>query len=298
MWRNKLSNKKIIFLFISILLAGLIIFSFRENQPIDGDDGMDCQRVGDLLTPRANHLTTVLNDGKVLIAGGYNAYDKYGKLVERGADVNVYDVEIFHPKTNQFTSAGSSRYPHMYEMSIKTEEGKIVFINHIYGDYYPESKYYGIEIFDPIQNKFIKSKIPPFKRDLSACYIGSNKILVVLGDSHDETKKYKNTELFIYDLKLDTLKKVGTIAGVLNSPHLVKINESEVLLVSDDNISEQKPAIYTIDVETFKIRKLGNFSILKVKKGTKEKYLYIKNVFKVNDKEVLIVYDNFKKLFG
>lgn len=282
----KRSRKKTIILVGIFMLAIIAIFSITKNYLNCSDVKVDCSRVGDMLTPRFDHLTTVLNDGKVLIVGGYNAFAEGGSLAR---DVNVYAAELFDPETKQFGSIGTANYPHRYKMSIKTKEGKIVFINFIDSNYNMWD-YYEIEIFDPKQNKFIKSNIPPFKRYLSACYIGNNKVLLILGSSHrtfgssnKEEKEYNNSDLYLYDVNSDTLSKVGIIDDVLNAPHLIKTNENKVLLL-DSN----KAGIYSIDLKDFKTKKVGNLALPRMEFGSNYD-LYTHDVFKINKNEILVV---------
>lgn len=274
---NKLS-KKIIILSIGILLAGVMIFSFKDKQPIEGYDGMDCQKVGDLSTPRFNHLTTVLNDGTVLIAGGYNAYEKNGKLLKREENVNVLEAEIFDPETKQFRFVGNAYYPHKKKIAIKTKDGKIVFVNFI--ETFVDIE--GYEIFDPKQSKFIKINIPYFKRYLSACDISNDKILLILGSDssykEENKKEYKNSDLYLYNAYTNTLSKVGIIKDVLNAPNPVKINKNNVLLISEHG------EIYSVNLKDFKTKKIRNVAFSQM----------VTDAFKINEKEILIAYDNAK----
>lgn len=292
----KTSRKKTIILITALLLAIIAILFITKNESCDNCIQADCSRVGNILTPRINHLATVLNDGKVLIAGGYNAIAEDGSLAK---DVNVYKAELFDPKTKHFSSIGTANHPHENKITIKTKDGKVVFINFIDSNYNMWN-YYGVEIFNPKQNKFIKSNTPPFKRYLSALDVENGKILLILGSSHvpfggspREKKDYKNSDLYLYDVNSDKMSKIGIIDDVLNEPHLIKANENEVLLVSSERIKKQKPAIYSVNLNNFKIKKVGNFSLFKIKTGPDED-LYIQNAFKINKNKILIVYNNAK----
>jgi hypothetical protein len=66
-------------------LASVELFDAADNA---------VQELGSLAEPRVSHTATLLADGRVLIAGGYN-----GEYLR--------SVEVFDPTTRRFQSAGS-----------------------------------------------------------------------------------------------------------------------------------------------------------------------------------------------
>lgn len=276
----KISRKKAIILVGIFLLAIIAIFSITKNYLNCSDVKVNCSRVGDMLIPRESHFAVILNDGKVLIVGG-NSSD--GNDFKR-----EQEVEIFDPKTKQFNSGGTTHYPHYgYEMPIKTEEGKVIFID----------GYYGIEIFNPKQNKFIKSKTSPLKRYLSTCYMGNNKVLLIAGSNTSiKENKYNNSDLYMYDVNSDKLLKIGIIDDILNEPYSLKINDNKILLLgkykiirqNNEYITEWNSGVYSINLKDFKTTKLGNLALSE-----------IKDVFKINKNEILIVnYDSKLEIYN
>lgn len=283
--KNLINSKKTIIILVGIFLLAIIAISFISYNT--NSIKADCSRVGDMLTPRSGHLAVVLDNGKVLIVGGYNSTGN-----EEPQD--ILQTEIFDPEVKRFDFSGTTHYPHFDgERPIKTIKGKFIFINHL-GE---------IEIFDPKQNKFIKSNTTPFKRYLSACYIGDNKVLLILGHSNslENKKNYHNSDLYLYDINSDSFLKVGIIEDLLREPYTIKISDSNVLLLggykiikqNNKYIHERNSGVYSISLKNFKTKKVGKLPLFRTNLDSNN-YYYVSNVFKINKNEILIAYYNGK----
>jgi WD40 repeat protein len=87
---------------------------------------------------RAAHTATPLNDGRVLIVGGF----KTG-----GSSLN--DAEVFDPKENRFETAGTMNSRRSGHTASRLPDGKVLIAGGFDGTYLDTS-----EIFDPLTHRF------------------------------------------------------------------------------------------------------------------------------------------------
>lgn len=75
--------------------------------------------------PRAFHTATRLNDGRVLLAGGYGmeTFDAQGKPQQ----TDLTSAFIFDPKTNHFSFAGQLNAPRSNHMAVPLPNGQVLF---------------------------------------------------------------------------------------------------------------------------------------------------------------------------
>lgn len=113
-------------------------------------------QVADQLYPRFCRSAVTLDDGRVLLTGGTNAYYSYilhGKKRFEPSDEG--NAEIYDPKTNTYTSLGALKVKRCYHSSILLSNGKVLIVN---GAKEPgettDNKTRKAELFDPKTNKF------------------------------------------------------------------------------------------------------------------------------------------------
>ena len=100
---------------------------------------------GDLLEARHGHTATLLDDGRVLVAGGRNTNDF------------LNSVEIFDPEKNTWTHSGYLHLERAQHTASLLADGKILFI----GGYSPIGVLNQCEIYDP--NTGISNMIEPME---------------------------------------------------------------------------------------------------------------------------------------
>ena len=81
------------------------------------------QQVGDMTTARWNPTATLLNDGTVLVTGGWHRVPPATALVSQAA------AERFDPKTNTFSAVGSMASPRSNHAAVPKEG---IYILNIY----------------------------------------------------------------------------------------------------------------------------------------------------------------------
>lgn len=94
--------------------------------------------ISSMASKRAAHTATLLNNGKVLIAGGFIAGGR-----------SLSSAEIFDPATNTFSPSGSMNRPRSGHTASLLPDGKVLIIGGLDGEYLRTT-----EIFDPVTNRF------------------------------------------------------------------------------------------------------------------------------------------------
>jgi hypothetical protein len=152
---------------------------------------------GSMLTFRRSHRATLLNDGRVLVAGGFDSATGFVSL------------EIYDPKTDIWSSpAGVLSSPRNLASATTLKNGKVL----IAGGYDPilQQPIESLDVFDPASGAVTKLGVafaqPRFSH--TATLLADGRVLVVGGScSKDETCAPKFGE--IYDPLTDKLAAVG-----------------------------------------------------------------------------------------
>ena len=80
--------------------------------------------VGNMTTPRTRHLAILLNDGRVLIAGGEVQVPE-GYI---GSGGQMRSAEIYNPDTGKFTATGRMVFDHPMLAAVRLADGNVLFV--------------------------------------------------------------------------------------------------------------------------------------------------------------------------
>jgi len=170
------SGKKIFFILIASFLLSSLCLAGEWNLTGNLNQGREC------------FCSVMLNDGRVLVAGGWNS----GELSS---------CEIYNPNTGQWSTTDSLSYPATNFTLTKLSNGKILAV---YGAF--------SEIFDPETEIWGELTTLNFPRTYqSAVLLQNGKVLVVGGDA---ANNYKGCEIY------DPETNEWTLTGFCSYPKL------------------------------------------------------------------------------
>lgn len=186
----------------------------KEAELYDPNTGK-FSKTGSLNISRFGHGAVLLNNGKVLIAGGTTK----GK--------SLSSAELYDPKTGKFTQIGNMNFIRMNPELILLENGKVLI-----ADGYDKDCSSNIELYDPIKNVFAAydKPIKITKCTSKITLLKDGNILFVGGAPPVNGLSQKFGISNIYNSKLDKFE-IGPITKVPHASHTVTLlNNGKVLV--------------------------------------------------------------------
>jgi hypothetical protein len=130
-----------------------------------------------MVHPRENHTATVLQNGKVLIAGGL--------MSQGGTIVDALEAELYDPATGTFQATGSLLHARNYHTATLLADGKVLIAG---GDTQIA------ELYDPVTGLFTATGTMAARRAFSAVRLTNGNVLLVGDlDGRSDTELYDPT---------------------------------------------------------------------------------------------------------
>src|SRR5205809_5444457 len=105
----------------NVVLAGLILGAALGSQPASAEkNGPGWAFTGAMTTPRYGHTSTLLLDGKVLVAGGATANACYGP--------SIRSAELFDPATGTWSETGSLNEARSNHTAMLLQNGEVLVV--------------------------------------------------------------------------------------------------------------------------------------------------------------------------
>ena len=176
------------------------------------------QSVGPMTTERAEHTATLLNDGRVLVIGGFKGV---------GTGFTVLDsAEIFNPQTNTFTAVGNMTSPRAFHTATLLQDGKVLIAGGVGVD--GNTALNTVEIFDPAANTFTPISNMNQSRFFHTSNLLSNGRVLIAGGI--DFLSLKSTEIF------NPQAGTFTFGPEMNMPRVhhasTRLNDGRILLVN------------------------------------------------------------------
>lgn len=185
------SKKAIIIVILSIIIVNYFF----------GGEGKFVE-TGSMNIPRIGHSATLLQDGRVLIAGGYSR-------TKKGEDWPK-SAEIYDPKTGKFTMTGDMNYSHSYHTTILLKTGEVLIVTTNPEIYNPKTGKFRIIEKMPIVLTRLHGGIP------TSTLLNDGRILILgkpyppkLVPTYNDEKPYNITSGIIYNPITEKFKLIG-----------------------------------------------------------------------------------------
>jgi hypothetical protein len=139
----------------------------------------------DMVTWRFNHTATLLNDGRVLMAGG------------QGGDLNepLTQAEVYDPSTGKFSAVGDMPFARENHTATLLNNGKVLVAGGASGDS-ANIAISSAELFDPVSGTFSRTADMTSQRmSFTATLLGDGEVLAT-GGSDNSGAPLASVELY------------------------------------------------------------------------------------------------------
>ncbi len=171
---------------------------------------------GKMQTARLSHTATVLNNGKVLIAGGYKPEEV------------LATAELYDPTANAFTATGSLNEPRSSHTATLLPDGRVL----VSGGWGYDGVCTSAEVYDPATGGF--TSVGAFPRvSHTATLLNDHRLLIAGGESwrwpQEETTYYDDVQFF--DPATGQFSLAAKMSGYRFLHTATKLLNGQVLLV-------------------------------------------------------------------
>jgi Galactose oxidase, central domain len=202
---------------------------------------------GSMATARSEHTATLLNNGKVLVIGGYSFNGE------------LSSAELFDPATGAFTPTGSMVTARFDHTATLLSNGKVLVTG---GRNSGTSTYSTAELFDPATGAFTPTGSLATERAMhTATLLNSGKVLVTGGFNSINPGALATAELF--DPATGAFTPTGSMAAGRESHTATLLNNGKVLITggNPDNFpSSTDGSAELFDPATGAFRRTGSMA--------------------------------------
>ena len=189
--------------------------------------GSNTIKIDEMITPRLKHTASVLEGGKVLIAGGI---DSNHNLID--------EAELFDPSTGKFSSTHALNAQRSSHTASILANGKVLIVG---GWVTIEGISRSAEIYDPSSGLFANTGNLTEKRNGHAArLLPSGKVLLINGQESiyfsDEGEMFERdfSSAELYDPTTGIFTATGSLSGYRNFSTASLLNNDQVLILGGE----------------------------------------------------------------
>jgi Tol biopolymer transport system component len=258
----------------TLLLDGRVLFTGGSNCGAGGSDGDWASAelydpatgtfspTGSMAAPRDSHTSTLLADGRVLIAGGMSLPSPAtaGGVIPasyRTADVDHFlaTAEVYDPTTGKFSKTGSMSSPHRGHTATLLQDGRVLVVGNG-GESSPSGRI--ADLYDPATGKFTVTGSLKSGRWLhTATLLQDGRVLILGGRSPNDSVR-ATAEL--YDPRSGAFSSAGSMGEGRQQHTATLLPDGRVLIAAGYWQSTNKWRVLS-STEMYDPR-TGNFSPL------------------------------------
>jgi Galactose oxidase, central domain len=166
---------------VRLVISALLFVSVLAASPISLSQTFT--PTGTMTTPRWYHTATLLNDGQVLIVGGWNS-----------SLVSVNSAELYNPATGTFTATGSMLYARVWHTATLLDDGTVLIVG---GSNSTTGAVLQAEIYNPTFGAFLPTTgtLPSGRIHHTATLLDNGQVLIA-GGSNLGCCVYATAELY------------------------------------------------------------------------------------------------------
>ena len=226
--------KKNVSFFLMLMVSFAFVPSCRAQVATDEQrtqtnvarDGV-VSAIRSMTTKRAAHTATLLNNGKVLIAGGFV-----------GDSGGLSSVELFDPTTKTFTSAENMSAARAGHTATLLPNGKVLITGGYNGDYLNSA-----EVYDPATSRFASAGRMVTARSGHVATLLNNGNVLLVGGVGTGWTFLADAELF--DPQTNTFTATGGMATARESHTATLLKDGKVLITGGHKDRRSAITIYT-----------------------------------------------------
>lgn len=189
---------------------------------------------GSLATARKAHTATLLQNGLILVAGGYN-----------GTNTVYSSAELYNPLTGQSQTVSSSmNSPRVYHTATLLKNGKVLIVGGSSGVGNAYTYLNSAEIFDPSTNSFAAAGNLNLARARHTASLLQNGKVLVTGGQDDNPGQIAGIET--YDPQTNTFTMLATFGTNLRFHSATAMADGKVLLCGNTKSYIYDPSAGTV----------------------------------------------------
>ncbi|MBA2736398.1 MAG: hypothetical protein H0U50_06355 [Pyrinomonadaceae bacterium] len=224
--KNKLLSLVLLTVVISASGCRASIIADGKQTDNTGNNG-SINAIRGMNTRRAAHTATLMNNGKVLVAGGF-----------AGDENSLADAEVFDPQTNTFSSAGNMSVARAGHSATLLPDGKVLIAGG-YNDSYLDSA----EIYDANTGKFTPTgKMMMPRSSHIAVLLNNGKVLLAGGVGTDWTFL---ADAELYDPNTNSFTKTKNMTTARESHTATLLKDGNVLITGGHRGRRSAITIYS-----------------------------------------------------
>lgn len=204
------------FLLLSLMIVPLLCLPLAGAPSPSGSGAVS--EIAAMHIARASHSSTLLPNGKVLIAGGFAG---------SGGEYNPYiTAELFDPNSGTFESAGNMSIGRSAHTATLLKNGRVLIVGGWTGRYDLRGS---AEIFDPVTRRFTPTgNLVVERAGNTATLLADGRVLIAGGEDRQENA-IASAE--IYDPRTEKFSLTGSMTDPRGSHTATALKDGRVLLV-------------------------------------------------------------------